>query len=118
MVFSGKTLADRISRALAGGRKITGRYGLAKELWPSGWTMIDMSELNWFLNRMIQDGRVIETKREVPGANEFPAAVEYEYSLGRAPTAPPEPVFTRVKSPFGDTWLVYRDGKLVDEYPC
>lgn len=79
---AGPTLAERILRALAGGRSIVGRGELQKELWPSGWTLEDVADLNRTLNRMIETGAVTETKREVPGAHQFAPAVEYIYTAG------------------------------------
>lgn len=111
---AGPTLSERIERVLAGGRSIVGRGDLQKELWPSGWTLEDTADLNRTLNRMIQDGRVIETRREVPGAHDFPAVSEYVYSLGREPERTGK---VRKLAPDGETWLVYKNGQLIDEYP-
>lgn len=77
------SLAERIRRILAGGRSITGRGELQRELYPDGkWTLEDTADLNRTLNRMIQDGEIVETKTDLPGANEFPAVAEWSYRLG------------------------------------
>ena len=83
---TGPDLAERIRRALAGGRSIVGRGELQRELFPSGqWTLADTEELNRTLNRMIRDGEVLEMRQEAPGADEFRAFVEWAYRL-----APPK----------------------------
>lgn len=107
------TLADRIRRVLGNG-PIVGRYDLAKELWPSGWTLEDTADLNRTLNRMIRDGSVVETKREVPGAHEFAPAVEFVYTKGPDSAAAGR---VTVLSEDGYTWKVYKNGRLIDEYP-
>lgn len=77
------TLRERIRRILAGGRSITGRGEIQRELYPSGqWTLEDTADLNRTMNRMIQDGELIETKTDVAGAHEFPAVSEWHYKLG------------------------------------
>jgi hypothetical protein len=81
---AGPSLAARISRLLAGGRSIVGRYDLAKELWPSGWTSEQMNQLNGAVRDMIALRDLVETPREVPGAHEHAAAIEYVYSLPEA----------------------------------
>lgn len=76
-------LRERIRRILAGGRSITGRGEIQRELYPSGqWTLEDTADLNRTMNRMIQDGELIETKTDVAGAHEFPAVSEWHYKLG------------------------------------
>lgn len=82
-----KTLAERIRGLLAGGRSIVGRGDIQRELWPNGFTLEDTADLNRTLNRMIRDGEVVETKRDVPGSHQFAPAIEYVYTAGsgRAP---------------------------------
>ncbi len=77
------SLRERIRRVLAGGRTIIGRGELQRELWPDGkWTLEDTADLNRAVNGMVQDGELVETRLEVPGAHEFAPAVEWSYRLG------------------------------------
>jgi len=115
-----KSLSERI-RALLTAGPVVGRTALQRDLWPSGWTLEDTADMNRTLNRMIADGEVVEQRREVPGAWEHAPAVEWVYSLADVVVVPAParlPVVTQELGPYGDTWLVYRDGVLVDEVPC
>ena len=109
-----KTLAERIRGLLAGGRSIVGRGDIQRELWPNGFTLEDTADLNRTLNRMIRDGEVVETKRDIPGAHQFAPAEEYVYTAGPDSVAAGK---VRVLSEDGYTWLLYKNDQLIDEYP-
>ena len=108
-----KSLSERIRALLAAG-PIVGRTALQRDLWPNGSTLEDTADLNRTLTRMIADGTVIEQRREVPGAWEHAPAVEWAYSLVPAPGYAGK---VRVLGDDGTTWLVYKNGRLIDEYP-
>jgi hypothetical protein len=110
-----KPIDSRLRAALAGGRQVTGRFDLAKEVWPGGWTLDDIKQLNSTIARMMSSGELIEARREIPGSHEHPAAIEFVYSL--APARPGSTGTVRKLAPDGMTWLVYKNGRLVDEVP-
>jgi hypothetical protein len=117
------TLRARILRLL-NGRQIHGRADLITELFPKGFSLDENRQFNWALNALISEGLVLETRRELPGAHEFPAAIEYVYSLPKPPPGAKKSPgalagfgTTRKLSADGLTWEIFKDGRKIDEIP-